>query len=876
MDIHVSNVSALDMEQMAPLLKSFLPFAQEKLGFSRPVSVKFTSDAENAEKPLGKTGFYDPNGDSITIFVDKRHPKDIMRSLSHELVHHTQNCDGKFSDLGSTGAGYAQKDPHLRGMEREAYEKGNLTFRDWEDLNKKYLQEAVFWGKNTLITEEKGPILLTEGGAAGHMAHPFDLDYVKTGQDLLNFFTDKVPAYLKTNDPHIKTDGVNVSFKLVSKTNFYGEEKKEFAVDRGSKKAIDIEGITIDRIGERFAEGHGMRPAITDLLTILNAALESGTIDEELKALGMWDNPDYFLNTEYVKEKDGAPVNVVAYGEDFIAFHGVNEFFMKPSPKGKSMSRKSKEVAPTKSSTGALASFTSKVRRFSRDYNVYGPEDTKASKREGTSINFDSALSEKVTVFLSEGTETTDTIGGWLRNPNTKNPFDATIVLADGRKMGAMSKHVYFSLVLDKMPVSELLGGTDGDKQQMAIDAINGAIFYHATRLLGKVTLESLYASFGGSSAAEHEGIVMRSKEAFGVSFPIKITGDFIYTGAGGTISQKMAKEEPAQVEAGIKRKIAVFPGAFKPPHRGHMDVVEHFASVADQVVILISPLSRKTPAGKEINKSVSEKIWQIYIDAKGIGNKVSIGSSPYNSPVQASFEVLKGNVPDFVPQAGDLIIPVASDKPDKRGNPDYTRFLKFHEGLPDMIEGVIPANIEEFFYKAPSEGALSASAFRAALDTGKGLEAFLPTGVSTQKVFETLGVELEPEVDETEIDEPEDSGAPPAIFVGEELMRMVEMALDEKKKTKVSKAGQERVSKKIGHLIGDEGKSKDQAAAIAYSMEERGELSEDELEEASSMAAGNVQGYSGGGKKKSLIREEEPEVVEEVLNYLLGKLEIL
>ena len=45
------------------------------------------------------------------------------------------------------------------------------------------------------------------------------------------------------------------------------------------------------------------------------------------------------------------------------------------------------------------------------------------------------------------------------------------------------------------------------------------------------------------------------------------------------------------------------------------------------------------------------------------------------------------------------------------------------------------------------------------------------------------------------------------------------------KKKTKVSKPGQERVSKKIAHLIGDEDKSKEQAAAIAYSMEERGEL---------------------------------------------------
>ena len=45
------------------------------------------------------------------------------------------------------------------------------------------------------------------------------------------------------------------------------------------------------------------------------------------------------------------------------------------------------------------------------------------------------------------------------------------------------------------------------------------------------------------------------------------------------------------------------------------------------------------------------------------------------------------------------------------------------------------------------------------------------------------------------------------------------------KKKTKVTKSGQERVSKKIGHLIGKEEKDKKQAAAIAYSMEKRGEL---------------------------------------------------
>jgi len=58
-----------------------------------------------------------------------------MRSLSHELVHHTQNCNGQFDEVGENemGEGYAQNNDHLRNMESEAYEMGNLCFRDWED-----------------------------------------------------------------------------------------------------------------------------------------------------------------------------------------------------------------------------------------------------------------------------------------------------------------------------------------------------------------------------------------------------------------------------------------------------------------------------------------------------------------------------------------------------------------------------------------------------------------------------------------------------------------------------------------------------------------------------------------------------------------------
>ena len=115
---------------------NFFPYSQEQLGFDKPVSIIFQSDEDNAAKMLGKTAYYDPEQFEVVLYTDGRHPKDVMRSLSHELVHHAQNCRGDFTSADSTSPGYAQEDPHLRDMEREAYEKGNLIFRDFEDLIK--------------------------------------------------------------------------------------------------------------------------------------------------------------------------------------------------------------------------------------------------------------------------------------------------------------------------------------------------------------------------------------------------------------------------------------------------------------------------------------------------------------------------------------------------------------------------------------------------------------------------------------------------------------------------------------------------------------------------------------------------------------------
>jgi hypothetical protein len=132
-EIHILNSSGVDMRKLEDMIKEFYPYARKEMGFDQPVKVILRHDESNAANSLGRTAEYQPHKSKIILYVTGRHPKDIMRSFSHELVHHTQNCRGDFKEAKIREVGYAQKNEHLREMEREAYEVGNLCFRDWED-----------------------------------------------------------------------------------------------------------------------------------------------------------------------------------------------------------------------------------------------------------------------------------------------------------------------------------------------------------------------------------------------------------------------------------------------------------------------------------------------------------------------------------------------------------------------------------------------------------------------------------------------------------------------------------------------------------------------------------------------------------------------
>lgn len=145
---------------LKPLIGKLASFAKTRMGFSHPPRLFLKNDLQNSKKPLGRTAFYDPNDQSITLFITARHPKDILRSFAHELVHHTQNLRGDLDPekVGPMGPNYAQDNKHMRKMETQAYLIGNMCFRDFEDgldyEDKKLykLAESKFLKENKTMT----------------------------------------------------------------------------------------------------------------------------------------------------------------------------------------------------------------------------------------------------------------------------------------------------------------------------------------------------------------------------------------------------------------------------------------------------------------------------------------------------------------------------------------------------------------------------------------------------------------------------------------------------------------------------------------------------------------------------------------------------
>ena len=136
MSCQIKNPANYNLGDLEGHITGMYDHFASKYGFQKPPVVFFDTDPNNQSNVLGKTAYYDPQSMEIHVFCDGRHPKDMLRSIAHELIHHRQNLEGRLDTGGYNGPGYYLENDELKEIEHEAMLEGNATMREYEDTVK--------------------------------------------------------------------------------------------------------------------------------------------------------------------------------------------------------------------------------------------------------------------------------------------------------------------------------------------------------------------------------------------------------------------------------------------------------------------------------------------------------------------------------------------------------------------------------------------------------------------------------------------------------------------------------------------------------------------------------------------------------------------
>ena len=160
-------------------------------------------------------------------------------------------------------------------------------------------------------------------------------------------------------------------------------------------------------------------------------------------------------------------------------------------------------------------------------------------------------------------------------------------------------------------------------------------------------------------------------------------------------------------------KTIAIFPGAFKPPHIGHYKVVKQLSTLADEVIVLISPNSRDGVSAEE-----SFAVWQLY--APFLDSNVSFKIAA-ESPVSEAYDVIKNN-------------------------PDQKFIVAFGKGEGDRFNQIKTSgkyNNASVYDAGSAEEGISATYLRNALrwKNSKEIEKYIPKDVDVEEFKNALSI---------------------------------------------------------------------------------------------------------------------------------------
>jgi transposase-like protein len=155
--------------------------------------------------------------------------------------------------------------------------------------------------------------LLLEGGAAGHLAHPFE-DGDLTFNDMKEMIKRGLVGGLDKEAPVTeKLDGQNIAFSFKDGKIIFGRNKGH--VRDGGKNALDVKGIT-----QQFAGRGGIEKAFVGAAEDLQSAISKLTPQQ---TKNMFKNGSKFMSLEIILPDTQ---NVIPYGKSVLVMHGTIEY----------------------------------------------------------------------------------------------------------------------------------------------------------------------------------------------------------------------------------------------------------------------------------------------------------------------------------------------------------------------------------------------------------------------------------------------------------------------------------------------------------------------------------------------------------------------
>jgi hypothetical protein len=350
----------------------------------------------------------------------------FLPDLRAKEVEKFTKKEGEIKEVGvGTGQsgirmGYPSKDD-LKKIEKRVQKQRSNT-----DSNQEYQYEPI----RENINESK---LLLEGGAYGHMNHPFDTEINLTfGQlkDIVNRALEGTLEYTRE-----KTDGQALAIswrdgRLVAARN------KGHLKNRG-ENALDIKGVS-----DKFQGRGGLSDAYNFAMKDLSNAIKSLSDKQRDK---IFKQGACFMNLEVIYPTS---VNVIPYGQALLVFHGTMEY-----------NEEGVAIGENGEAARVLAGMIKQVNKDVQDnYTIQGPPVVKLPKSTDLSTKR-SKYSSQISKLQKEfGLKDTDGVAdyhqAWWEQWVTKN---SPSTLDNKTKMGLVKRWAFMDkgFRLDKSNISD-------------------------------------------------------------------------------------------------------------------------------------------------------------------------------------------------------------------------------------------------------------------------------------------------------------------------------------------------------------------------------------------------------------------------------------